>query len=68
MDIITTAKAIAERAHATQVRKTDGSPYIKHPEAVAAMLEEYGFSDVVVAAGWVHDVLEDTEMTAEMLV
>ena len=63
MDIIQTAKAIATAAHANQVRKTDGSPYIKHPEAVATLLVEYGFSNEVVAAGWVHDVLEDTNVT-----
>jgi len=62
MDIVEKAKEIAEKAHEGQVRKSDGSPYIAHPLAVAEILKGHGFSDVVVAAGLTHDVLEDTDM------
>lgn len=63
MELVARARALATAAHSGQVRKTDGSPYIHHPEAVAAQLERYGFSPVVVAAALVHDVLEDTPVT-----
>lgn len=62
MDLIEKAKEIAISAHKNQVRKTDGSPYIGHPIAVAEILIEHGFSGEVVAAGFLHDVLEDTDV------
>ena len=61
--IVEKAKEVAARAHEGQVRKTDGTPYIHHPLAVAALLKEHGFDDVTIAAGLVHDVLEDTDVT-----
>ena len=63
MDIYETALKIAIRAHAGQVRKHDGSAYINHPIMVGKILERAGFSEAVVAAGLVHDVLEDTSVT-----
>lgn len=63
MDIVDIAKTVAVEAHKNQVRKSDGSPYIFHPEAVASVLAEAGFGETVVAAAWVHDVLEDTEVS-----
>ncbi|MEK7530580.1 MAG: HD domain-containing protein [Patescibacteria group bacterium] len=54
------AVRIAVEAHKDQKRK-DGPPYIIHPFGVALKLAKYGFSDTVVAAALVHDVLEDTE-------
>lgn len=58
------AVALALRAHATQVRKIDNSPYIVHPLCVAHLLTEHGASEEVVAAAILHDVLEDTTVTA----
>ncbi len=55
------ALRIAVVAHKDMVRKGDGLPYILHPVAVAMKLEKYGFSQYIVAAGLVHDVLEDTD-------
>ena len=63
MDIIAKAREIAEKAHEDQVRKDDGSPYIAHPIAVSEIVRENGFSDTVIAAALVHDVLEDTPVT-----
>jgi (p)ppGpp synthase/HD superfamily hydrolase len=62
------AVQIALQAHATQVRKSDNSPYVVHPIMVAHILAQHGFSDTVCAAALVHDVLEDTEMTRDELV
>jgi len=58
----TTARAIATEAHVGQVDKA-GRPYIEHPERVAARLTD---PDAQVVA-LLHDVLEDTELTAEDL-
>jgi len=61
------AARIAATAHKEDVRKSDGSPYIVHPFMVAWKLREHGFSDEVVAAALVHDVLEDTSYSSDIL-
>lgn len=60
--MIERATALAVRAHTGQMRKEASVPYIVHPVAVALVLARYGFSDAVVAAGIVHDVVEDTSV------
>lgn len=67
MDIVEQATQIAVDAHRDQRRKTDDTPYVAHPLAVARILDKAGFSDVVVVAGIVHDVLEDTSVTEQEL-
>ncbi len=59
------AEALAAAGHAGQIRNYSGRPYIEHPRAVAGMLREEGFGDEVVAAALLHDLLEDTEVSAE---
>lgn len=54
------AKNFATRAHAGQLRKNTLDPYITHPIRVAKRLEDSGFKDELVAAGYLHDVVEDT--------
>ncbi|MFJ8039777.1 HD domain-containing protein [Kitasatospora sp. NPDC096147] len=56
--------ALAEQAHAGQVDKL-GVPYVGHVRAVAAGLAPFGAG--LQMAGLLHDVLEDTELTAEDL-
>src|SRR5215218_6222751 len=56
------ALAFADRWHAGQTRVVDGIPFVTHPVEVACLLQEAGYSDEVVAAGVLHDVLEDTEV------
>jgi len=67
MNLIAKALAIATKAHGQQTRKTDDSLYIHHPKAVSAKLAKLGFSDTVVAAALVHDVLEDTDYSEKQL-
>lgn len=62
------ALRLALVAHKEQLRKSDGSPYVAHPIMVGVLLQSNGFSEVVIAAGYVHDVLEDTVVTREQLV
>lgn len=63
---ITAAYKVAEEAHRGQVRSS-GEPYITHPIAVAyILLDLYMDTDTIVAA-LLHDVVEDTGVTLEML-
>ncbi len=61
--LVEAACVLAYRAHINQTRKDDDTPYFVHPCMVAMTLRMHGFSDEVVAAGFVHDVLEDTAVT-----
>ena len=57
------AIALALQAHAGQVRKGQvGIPYVVHPLQVGALLARHGFEPVVIAAGILHDVVEDSEV------
>jgi (p)ppGpp synthase/HD superfamily hydrolase len=55
------ALAFAADCHKGQTRDIDSIPFVTHPVEVACLLHEAGYSDEVVAAGVLHDVLEDTE-------
>lgn len=46
-------------------RRASGEPYIAHPVAVAELLRELGGSADMIAAGFLHDVVEDTEVPSE---
>jgi (p)ppGpp synthase/HD superfamily hydrolase len=54
------ARAFAARCHARQRRASDDAPFIEHPLEVARLLLDAGCSDVVVAAGLLHDTVEDS--------
>ena len=56
------AYEIAKRAHLGQVDRA-GEDYIKHPEKVASFVE----TDEEKAVAYLHDVIEDTELTLEDL-
>lgn len=58
------ATDLAIRAHKDQKRKYGDQPYIHHPLEVAAHTEcLYQVPEYVVAAAWLHDVLEDCDDT-----
>ncbi|SFB05290.1 HD domain-containing protein [Lentibacillus halodurans] len=59
------AKHFAAKAHEGQTRKSSNDPYITHPIRVAEQLEEAGFSDEIICAGYLHDVVEDTPYEIE---
>ncbi|MCM1013658.1 MULTISPECIES: HD domain-containing protein [unclassified Brevibacterium] len=73
-DLITRAEAIARTAHTGQVDKA-GQDYIDHPRRVAAnaaaIAEEQGLdsadAESAIAAAWLHDVVEDTSVSADDL-
>lgn len=62
MDIKEKAKEFAIMAHEGQKRKCDPEkPLIVHPINVANILKQYDLDDNVIAAGYLHDVVEDTK-------
>jgi (p)ppGpp synthase/HD superfamily hydrolase len=64
------AKTIAEEAHAGQIRKGSGLPYIVHPERIANRIprsKKIGLLTVMKSAAWLHDVLEDCPISPDAL-
>ncbi|MBW2449053.1 MAG: bifunctional (p)ppGpp synthetase/guanosine-3',5'-bis(diphosphate) 3'-pyrophosphohydrolase [Deltaproteobacteria bacterium] len=64
LDIIDRAYIYSARVHDGQVRLS-GEPYLSHPLEVAGILTEMKLDVVSVAAGLLHDVVEDTHATLE---
>jgi (p)ppGpp synthase/HD superfamily hydrolase len=59
MKIVCKAIEFANKAHAGQVRKYTSQPYIFHPMRVAMAVANFKFSDEMVCAAILHDVVED---------
>jgi (p)ppGpp synthase/HD superfamily hydrolase len=55
------ALKFAHERHAGQRRETDDAPFVVHPIEVASLLHEAGYPDEVIAAGVLHDVIENTD-------
>lgn len=64
--LIEKAYEVAGTAHAGQVRKS-GEPYIVHPLYVAIILADLEMDKETIAAGLLHDVVEDTDWTLDDL-
>ncbi|MFC0474321.1 RelA/SpoT family protein [Robertmurraya beringensis] len=60
------AYEFAKHAHREQYRKS-GEPYIIHPIQVAGILADLEMDPATVASGFLHDVVEDTDVTIEDL-
>ncbi|APQ14726.1 hypothetical protein BJP27_24465 (plasmid) [Pseudomonas oryzihabitans] len=65
--LIERARVFATAAHAGQVRKYTGEPYVNHCAEVAALVAEHGGSSAQVAAAWLHDTVEGTPVTIELI-
>lgn len=59
------AQLFAANYHAGQERKYTGEPYIRHPEAVAAIVRSVPHTQEQIAAAWLHDTVEDTSATLD---
>ena len=66
ISMIEKAYRVASEAHKEQKRKS-GEPYIIHPLCVAIILADLELDKETIAAGLLHDVVEDTVMTEEDL-
>lgn len=64
IDLIALAYAIADKAHAGQLRSS-GDPYITHPVAVAEILADMHMDYQSIIAAMLHDVIEDTAVSKE---
>lgn len=67
--LILKASLFAAGAHAAmkQTRKYTGLPYITHPRAVAQIVVGVPHTETMVAAALLHDVIEDTGVTLQVL-
>jgi len=65
-DLIVAAAHAAGQAHAGQMRRS-GEPYISHPMTVAGIVAELGLDAPTVASALLHDAVEDTGLTLEMI-
>lgn len=64
--VLKKAYVFAARAHRGQTRRS-GEPYLSHPLEVANMLADLKLDKITLVAGLLHDVLEDTDITATEL-
>jgi GTP diphosphokinase / guanosine-3',5'-bis(diphosphate) 3'-diphosphatase len=67
VDLLRRAYVVSAHEHRNQLRSS-GEPYLVHPLAVAMTLAEMKLDDASIAAGLLHDVLEDTTLSKERLV
>jgi Domain of unknown function (DUF6946)/HD domain len=61
------AFAVEAHGHVRQARKGTDYPYVVHPLRVGSILDAYGYSDEAVAAGILHDTIEDAGVAASDL-
>jgi GTP pyrophosphokinase len=66
VELVKKAYEFAHHAHREQYRKS-GEPYIIHPIQVAGILADLEMDPATVAAGFLHDVVEDTSVTLKDL-
>lgn len=68
MDLVKSAELLAKNKHAGQFRADGTTPYSKHLEDVINRLKSLGVIDEqILCAGWLHDVLENTDTTFDNL-
>ena len=65
-ELINKAIYWARKYHGDQKRKS-GEPYYSHPLEVAYMISEYKLKTNIIAVSILHDIVEDTEVTVEMI-
>jgi GTP diphosphokinase / guanosine-3',5'-bis(diphosphate) 3'-diphosphatase len=61
-ELATTALRFARRVHLGQHRKQTGEQFVEHPIAVARLLSDSGYDGAMLAAAYLHDVVEKTEV------
>ena len=67
-DSVLNAKKFAQEKHKNQKRKDGVTPYSDHLEGVVNRLKNLGVTDKnVLAAAWMHDIIEDTDVTFDQI-
>jgi len=64
-DLAVSALRFARRVHLGQYRKQTGEQFVQHPIAVARLLSDAGYDGPVIAAAYLHDVVEKTDVTLD---
>lgn len=69
MDIVEKARMFATAAHAAvaQLRKYTYEPYIVHPAEVVSIVKTVDHTPEMLAAAWLHDIVEDTGVTIDLV-
>jgi guanosine-3',5'-bis(diphosphate) 3'-pyrophosphohydrolase len=61
-DLAVSALRFARRVHLGQYRKQTGEQFVEHPIAVAQLLSDAGYNGSLIAAAYLHDVVEKTDV------
>jgi len=61
-DLALSALRFARRVHLGQYRKQTGEQFVEHPIAVAKLLSDAGYGGSLIAAAYLHDVVEKTDV------
>jgi guanosine-3',5'-bis(diphosphate) 3'-pyrophosphohydrolase len=64
-ELAVAALRFARRVHLGQHRKQTGEQFVEHPIAVATLLSDSGYDGPMIAAAYLHDVVEKTEVDLE---
>jgi (p)ppGpp synthase/HD superfamily hydrolase len=64
-DLAVSALRFARRVHLGQYRKQTGEQFVEHPIAVAELLSAAGYGGSLIAAAYLHDVVEKTDVTLD---
>jgi len=64
-DLAISALRFARRVHLGQYRKQTGEQFVQHPIAVAKLLSDAGYDGHLIAAAYLHDVVEKTDVSLD---
>ena len=64
-DLTLSALRFARRVHLGQYRKQTGEQFVQHPIAVAKLLSDAGYDGNLIAAAYLHDVVEKTDVSLD---
>jgi (p)ppGpp synthase/HD superfamily hydrolase len=64
-DLAVAALRFARRVHLGQHRKQTGEQFVEHPIAVANLLSDAGYDGALIAAAYLHDVVEKTDVNLD---
>src|SRR5258707_1024452 len=66
-NLVNKAREFAREKHAAQLRRYTEHPYFVHLEEVAGLVECAGLSENAIAAAWLHDVVEDQDVSVQAI-